>query len=435
MEKVCFLEKGKSILNEKFGIKPEKTRIIYCDEDSWAGSYKRRGIIPGGSFLPRNFEAYIPRGEEGDVDLPTILHEYFGHGLFFEKALSGKKLIWYEERLEKLERKILGKKDLFKKNVRVGFFASNEKKSRLVKPEEISKEEAEKIDYAFIYGTNNKEKVEEYLSLQRESRDFFAKKVHIYEGFACWITDFLIKDIDKNAWKDEQEALSNPSKNKWSEHYKMFKNYEEKEGVYSLWFNAGFPKIFREDILLNIIKEKSDGRFNNLKLAVLYGSKKPYSDIDFLLVFDDNAETKKYAPNDPDILEIKEKEFIEKTRMLDPQYTEPLLTGELVYGDKNNFRELKRAIKRIKPDEKIVSYLQGMSDECNKNALQFEKMSEEKTQKARYNKHCSLLCQSFSQSYMAFADIYKKIKKPLTLKEVLKHNKELSLSIEKVKKF
>jgi len=424
-----FIVREKEVLEEKFGIKPEKTELVYHNKNSWKDFLKKRKTKASGIFLPRSLEAHMPE----NTGLAELTHEYFGHGLFCEHTLKGKKIVEYEQELASLEEKILGKQlEEFPKNTKIGIF-QNSHTTKLIKVDKkIENPEFKKYDYVFLAKDNGA--IEQYLNLKKKSDKFFLETLPLYEGSAIWIEDFLLNKIDKVMWNERKKKIKRNQEYSW---YKQLKNFEKNNGTYFLWFSLGFPKVFRKDILTNIIKEKTKERFGKIRYAILYGSKKPSADIDFLLVLDDNTNARDYIPQDIDILEIKEEEFMERTKLLDLQFTEPLFTGDLIIGNEKEFSNLRNYILKIRPNNSVITYLRNRAEEYHRYALQFDAQAkkEEKKEPKNFYTFCSLLDFSFYHSYRTFANEYEKQEKPLKLEKVIFRDAQLSNALQKAKEF
>ena len=78
------------------GYKPEQTSLQQIPKTQWNGFATQRGLNSNsfGIYLPRNQTAIIRR--ENPL---SLFHEYFGHGLYCEQNLTGRKLVDLEKRL------------------------------------------------------------------------------------------------------------------------------------------------------------------------------------------------------------------------------------------------------------------------------------------------------------------------------------------------
>ena len=78
------------------GYFPIKTKLQTLFPDEWQEFCQERWLDPNsfGIYLPRNQTAVVQKG-----NLLSFFHEYFGHGLYCEQSLSGRKLVELEKRL------------------------------------------------------------------------------------------------------------------------------------------------------------------------------------------------------------------------------------------------------------------------------------------------------------------------------------------------
>src|SRR3989344_4169015 len=92
-----YIESSNSFYQNLLGYKLEQTSLQQIPENKWNEFAQVRRLNPNSSgiYLPRSQTAVIQ--EENPL---SLFHEYFGHGLYCEQSLQGRKLV-------KLERKLL----------------------------------------------------------------------------------------------------------------------------------------------------------------------------------------------------------------------------------------------------------------------------------------------------------------------------------------
>src|SRR3990167_3908909 len=88
------------------GYSPEQTSLQQISESQWNKFATQRGLNPNsfGIYLPRNQTAIIK-----DDNPLSLFHEYFGHGLYCEQSLIGRKLVELEKKLLEEEKKEFSK--------------------------------------------------------------------------------------------------------------------------------------------------------------------------------------------------------------------------------------------------------------------------------------------------------------------------------------
>ena len=125
------LETSVSFYQDLLGYVPEQTSLQQIPEAQWNEFATQRGLNPNSSgiYFPRNQTAII----QGKNPL-SLFHEYFGHGLYCEQNLTGRKLVDLERKLleeEKEEFLLIIDRIMYlvRKNKRIAF-------KRLIKKEE-----------------------------------------------------------------------------------------------------------------------------------------------------------------------------------------------------------------------------------------------------------------------------------------------------------
>src|SRR3989344_2362067 len=91
-----YIESSNFFYQDLLGYKPEQTHLQQIPENKWNEFAAQRGLNPNSSgiYLPRNQTAVIQ--EENTL---SLFHEYFGHGLYCEQNVTGRKLVDLEKRL------------------------------------------------------------------------------------------------------------------------------------------------------------------------------------------------------------------------------------------------------------------------------------------------------------------------------------------------
>ncbi|MCK5044009.1 hypothetical protein KAR52_03350 [Candidatus Pacearchaeota archaeon] len=177
-------------------------------------------------------------------------------------------------------------------------------------------------------------------------------------------------------------------------------------------------------------------------LGILYGSRKEGKDIDLFFVFKGIPVQKNIVYNQFDLSQIKFNDFQFRLENFDIEYTEPILTGEYLFGDIEILKKAKEFLKTSKPNKENLNYLSKRALETylqaevfyaqGKNELFNEKVNEENfkdlTSKLltvedfdfycpRILKSLSLL--TYSLSYLASKKRYSNGEKQVTFKGIL----------------
>lgn len=304
------------ILEEKFKIKPEKTKLhIYNNIQEFLN--KTRNPQALSIFFPKDISAHVP------IDrLDLILHEYHGHGLYCEYTPYGKKMVEHEIKLPKM-----------------------------------SEEDIKKALY-----------IHEYFKLY-------------FEGHALWTEEFLLKSLGKeDIFKLRLKELENltfksifyPEIKTQKEVYNEAKGFENKNGIYDFWYSLGFPRQFDKQTLIEIAKEKLNSRFDKLVFLIHFGSKNKEGDIDLCAILEDDVKLDKYNHSRTiDLSQFNYSDLLKRIRLFDIPIVQPFLTGELIFGDKFNFKKLKNKLKTEKPTIEAIKYLQNKSKWCFDYAIKY----------------------------------------------------------------
>ena len=347
------------ILEDKFKIKPEKTKL-YIHEDIHKLLNQTRNPQAQSIFFPRDLSAHVLIGR-----LDFILHEYHGHGLYCEQSLYGKKMVENENRFNNMPQ-----------------------------------EEIQKVLLLHEYQKPN------------------------FEGHALWTEDFLLTKLNKfeileNRLKELKtlvfESQFHPDLKTQKDVYNRIKQFELENGVFELWYSLGFPRQFDRNTLIDIAKEKLNSRYDNLIFLINFGSKNPRGDIDICAVLKDNTILDEYKDSRTvDMPQYIYSDFLRRMRLFDIVITQPLLTGKLIYGDKNEFEILIKKLRKQKPTQKSVRYLQEKSRWCFNCAVECFNQDEIHLD----DLELTLNNLSYALSYNKFANRYKLGASVLTLDQI-----------------
>lgn len=419
-----------NILENEFKFKPEESRLIYNNHEEWKILTRNSDKNIRGLFQPRLLTAHVCL-EPSETLMASIIHEYFGHGSYCEHTLNGKKIVAFERRLKEIENNLAGIE--LPIGARINIIEGN---SGLITSKDTD------FDYTLSI---SKEKSNEYLALKQYYENFYKENMLTYEGFAVWLEEFLLlKSGNINIW---EKRLNEINGSPYELFYKKFKEFESKNGLLSLIYRVGFPKQFDSESIKKVVSEHIP--LDKLDQLILYGSKRDYGDIDLLCILKDSKDIDKIYTEDLDISLFTKKELQEKINFFDIEITQPLLTGELIIGDKYIFENNKNKLMNIKFSDEAYKYLTRRALEAYNYSLNFynkgfyeyfggiikEENSEEKVKKALNNQldfvsgqflH-SLTNLSYVWSYVLARNLYKDNYKPLTLEQLLKitNNKPL----------
>jgi len=337
-------------------IKPRRTKIQILSAIEWQNFCRKFNLDNSseGISLSRNLTSYLLANSEF---LPlNLFHEYFGHGLFFEYSKQGRFI-------QKLEKKLI-------KEEKMNF------KNRQFTLEELLK---------------FREKNSSFKLLQKE------KNNPLYEVFAIWTEHYLCELFKM---KDKFEQKYKKISGKIKENLEKFIDFQKRQGELALFYEIGMPKYYDslkiKTLLETIFKEK----IKSARLVILYGSKKPYADIDLFVV---SNEIKDFKNNWLDIYSLTPAEFEYSVSVFRISVTDPLLTGELVLGDKNYFEQKKKQLQEQPITQEAIYYNLIKSKEQKILAEQFPRNSKE-----------YVIGMSYAETYLKNALALKQGKRKLT---------------------
>lgn len=198
-----------------------------------------------------------------------------------------------------------------------------------------------------------------------------AKNNPIYEIFAIW-TEYYLSELFsmENKFKQKYDRITK----ELEENLEQLMDFQKNYGDLALFYHLGFPKYYDTNRIRGLLKRLFKHKINSARLVVLYGSKKPYSDIDIFIV---SNEIIGFRNSWLDIYTLTPELFEYSISVFDISVTDPLLTGDLVFGDKNYFEQKKRQLQEQPITQEAIYYNLIKSKEQKIMAKQFSKNSKE----------------------------------------------------------
>lgn len=327
------------------GYKPENTSIKNISEKNWKDYVEKRGLNSNSSgiYLPRNQTVIVK-----EENLLSLFHEYFGHGLYCEQNLIGRKLVDLEKKLLEEE-----KEEFFSKKF-------NSKDLQKFRQENLTFQELE------IFRQENLGKC---------------------ELFAIWTEYLLSKEFGlKNKFERKYDFLSGQEK----EAIDSVINFSTQYGNLATMYTQGMARrttTKRVEKLLEEVYGKE--KIKNSKLILLTGSKKPFSDID---LFASSNQLKTTKNSWLDLVAFDEINFEKGIELFDVQLTHSIVNGEIVIGNMNYLQEKRKQLQEQLITEEAIAYNFTKSLEQKRLALMYSKNSEERK-----------IGLSYSETYLANA--------------------------------
>jgi hypothetical protein len=323
IEKV--LEDVSQYYEDYLGYKPENTTLTQIAEEKWQQFTEERGLNPSsrGIYLPRNQTAIVR-----DENPLSLFHEYFGHGLYCEQSLEGRKLVDLERELLEEER--------------------TEFENRKFTLEDLRK-----------FRQQN--------PIFQELDNLRQRDLSLYEGFAVWSEYFLSEKLDlKKDFERKYDVLSESDQKGLQD----IVNFSKQWGPLATFYAFGMARRTTPERIRTLLGEIYGERLDSVKLAMLYGSRKEFSDIDVFLLSDSIESF--YSPW-LDIRAIKTIEVEKQISLLDPKVTDPLFIGQKILGSKKFLERLKDKVNIQPITPESITYNQEKSthhqDRSRNNSL------------------------------------------------------------------
>jgi len=292
------LDNSNSFYQNSLGYPPEQTSLEQVPRFEWVNFTQSKGLNTNcqGIYLPRNQTAII----KGQNPL-SLFHEYFGHGLYCEQSLKGRKLVELEKSLLK---------------------------------EEKQKFQGRKFNLEDIQRFRSENSVFQKLD------KFKMENLGQYELFAIWTEYLLSKEFGfERDFRKKYASLENREK----EHIDSTINFSEQYGNLAAFYAQGMARIPTPKRVKNLLEEIYGTRaVNNSKLILLTGSKKPFSDIDLFA----SSNYLQSIENDwLDLMAFNEKDFEKMVKLFETQVTHPIMSGEFIAGDKEYLQQIKKQLQ------------------------------------------------------------------------------------------
>jgi hypothetical protein len=338
------LDSSNQFYKDLLGYKLEQTSLQQIPQNQWNEFSTQRGLNPNSSgiYLPRNQTAIIQ--EENPL---SLFHEYFGHGLYCEQNLIGRKLVDLEKKLLEEE-----KQEFFNSRFTL---------------EDIQKFRQKKPTF-------------------QELENFRQENLGKYELFAIW-TEYLLSS--EHALKDLFERKYDSLSGQEKEAVDSVIGFSEQYGNLATIYAQGMARRTTAKRVRRLLGGTyGNEAVNNSKLVLLTGSKKPFSDIDLFA----SSDYLRSAKNDwLDLVVFDEEDFERRIGLFEVQLTLPIMEGEFVAGDENYLQQKIRQLQEQPITEEAIKHNFEKSDK--------ERIASEETNDEEQKRVFS----SYSKSYLANA--------------------------------
>jgi len=292
------LDASNEFYQDLLGYKPETTKLSVVNNREWNSFCQNTG-------QPKEMNGiYIPRSETAIVrnDVPYkelgLFHEFYGHGLFCERTLLGKKLVGLDKKLMEEEK---------------SYFTNN----------------------SLTRSSHN-----EFVNNNETARDLveLKNKTETYQELWSIFTEYLLgEEVGIRGFLGKYKNLSGIGRQELDK----FISFKETFGKLAIHYANGFEKKYTPKKVKGLMKDLYNGKSEGTKLSVLYGSKKPHSDIDIFSI------SNSLPTIDEDWIDsrvISPEDFERRINLFDICVTDPILTGEYVLGDRDYFEMIKKRL-------------------------------------------------------------------------------------------
>ncbi|MEM4605611.1 MAG: nucleotidyltransferase domain-containing protein [Candidatus Pacearchaeota archaeon] len=321
------------------GYFPEKTSLQQIPETQWNDFATRRGLNPNsfGIYLPRNQTAIIR-----DENPLSLFHEYFGHGLYCEQNLTGRKLI----NLEKI----------------------------------LLEEERQKFSNS-IFSLEDLQRFRKQSQTFQELEKFKQENLGRYELFAVWTEYFL---SDKFGFLKNFERKYDSMSKKDRETLESLINFSKSYGDLATFYVQGMARRTTAERVKRLLEDIYKDKLQNVRFALLYGSKKEFSDIDVFIV---GEELPRISNEWIDVTIYNPLHFEYSVSMFDVAITDPLFSGEVVISRNNlEIKDYREKLKNQAITKEAVFYNLIKSKEQLLFSLYFPENSKERKIGINYSK-------------------------------------------------
>ncbi len=319
------LDSSNHFYQDLLGYSPEQTSLQQIPNSEWSEFAIQRGLNPNSSgiYLPRNQTAIIR-----DENSLSLFHEYFGHGLYCEQSLTGKKLVDLEKRLLEEEKQ--------------------EFSSKRFSLEDLQK--FRKQNQTF-----------------QELENFRQQNLGRYELFAIWTEYLLSKEHDlKSEFGRKYDSLQKENRDAVD----SIINFSERYGGLATSYAQGMARRTTPKRVKRLLEEiYGIESVNNSRLILLTGSKKPFSDIDLF----SNSNYLQSVQNDwLDSVVFDEQDFERRVKLFEIQVTHPIMVGEFVAGDEDYLKTKKHQLINQPITEEAINH----NFSCAKRSREYSRTSE-----------------------------------------------------------
>ena len=219
-----------------------------------------------------------------------------------------------------------------------------------------------------------------------------------YEGFAVWMERTLDEAIGMGPlWEKKKDSMP--------EYYAqlddIMRQVEQKVTWLGIFGSLSMPKHYDEEDISKLLDSIHD---DHIYVAVLFGSQRPYSDIDIFTVSETG--TNSTYNHWLDLSDLSLEQFEYRVKMFDVPVSEALFSGEVISGDPDFAVKYKNKLQSQPITEEAIKYNKYKAEQQNDIADDLED--------SRMKKQAG----SFADTYQMNAELLSKGVRPLTRENI-----------------
>lgn len=217
------------------------------------------------------------------------------------------------------------------------------------------------------------------------------------EAFAMWMEQKMTTQL-------VNEGITIYYPDQHAKILQSIKEIEDEWGWLGVFGTCKMPKHYNQEDVKELIRNHARTHNREFESAILYGSQKPKSDIDLVLISKHKYEN--IYTEWLDIFNLKRGEFFQRIKNLDIAVTDPAFSGTILF-DKNNDVKLARELAK--------------TTNITQNKITYnENMSTHQQTVANQNKHHSQsVAKQYSKTYSLNSKHLRRGEKLLTMKRLI----------------
>ncbi|MCK5150105.1 hypothetical protein KAJ87_04230 [Candidatus Pacearchaeota archaeon] len=216
------------------------------------------------------------------------------------------------------------------------------------------------------------------------------------ETFAIFTEYFLSNKFEvKDKFNKKYDCLENKEK----EAVDSAINFSQQHGDLATFYASGLARKTTQERVGKLLGEIYGSRLNDVKFALLYGSKKEFSDIDVFVVSDTLKEIKN---NWLDVNVIESSEFEKELKLFDVEITHPISVGEFIFGDKNYLLEKRKQLKEQPITKEAIKHNLQEAEKQRRFAFEYPENSSERKIGLSYFLTSKLIAENLKQGKRVF---------------------------------